>query len=88
MELKVVFLTDRVRVGDGHVEDKVELVVRCTILDIAMLDDADEPADLGFGAQFPSAISRTRAPSTRSPGSMWPPGRKDQDFVRWRARRS
>lgn len=51
-ELQVVFLADGFCVGDGDLEHKTEFVVGDVVFDVAVLNNADEPGDLGAGAKI------------------------------------
>jgi hypothetical protein len=84
-DIQMVFPTDGFYVGDGDLEHEIEFMVGNVVFDLAVLNNADEPSDLGVGTSS-SAISRTRVVPTHSPGSTCPPGRNDHDLVRWRAR--
>ena len=48
----MVFLTGGFRVGDGDLEHEVEFVVGDIVFDVAVLNNADEPGDLGVGTEF------------------------------------
>jgi hypothetical protein len=51
-ELQVTFPADRVGLGDGDLEHEVEFVVGAVIVEVAVLNDADEPIDPGFSSKF------------------------------------
>ena len=52
VKLQMVFPAHRLGVGDSDLKDEIEFVAGGVVFDVAVLDDADAPDDLGFGAEF------------------------------------